>query len=248
MTSPDNGRRAVVTGASSGIGEATARALASSGFHVICGARRADRITAIAHEIGGTAIALDVTDDASVEAFAQQAGDVAVLINNAGGAKGLDPISNADPDAWRWMWETNVLGLMRITKALLPVIESSGDGHIVNIGSTSAFETYAGGAGYTSAKHGVRAITQTLRTELLGKPVRVTEIDPGLVETEFSVVRFDGDTERAQKVYEGMTPLTARDVADVAAYVVTRPPHVNIDQVVMRPRDQASSTVVFRRE
>ncbi|MGH2828918.1 MAG: SDR family oxidoreductase, partial [Actinomycetota bacterium] len=168
--------RAVVTGASAGIGAATARALAKEGFEPVLGARRADRLRAIAEETGGVALALDVTDPASVAAFAGAAGPVRVLVNNAGGARGLEAIERADEEHWRWMWETNVLGLMRVTKAFLPSLQASGDGHVVNIGSTAALEAYAGGAGYTSTKHGVRAITQTLRQELLGKPVRVTEI------------------------------------------------------------------------
>lgn len=244
------GRRAVVTGASSGIGEATSRALAAIGFEVVLGARRVERIERIAAEIGGVAVALDVTDPASVAAFADAAtssGVLHVLVNNAGGARGVAPISAMDEDHWRWMWETNVLGLARMTKALLPALEASGDGHIVSIGSIAGIETYENGAGYSSTKHAVRAITDTLRLELLGKPVRVTEIDPGLVETEFSIVRFDGDTERAAKVYEGMTPLVARDIADLVAFAVSRPSHVNIDQMVVRPRDQARATRIARR-
>lgn len=237
---------AAVTGASSGIGAAIARALARDGFDVLCGARRADRIEALAAEIGGRAHPLDVADPASVDAFASAAGETRVLVNNAGGAKGLDHVGALDEQRWRWMWETNVLGLARVTRAFLPALESSGDGHIVTIGSTAALEAYEGGAGYTSSKHAVRAITQTLRLELLGKPIRVTEIDPGLVETEFSMVRFDGDAARAAAVYADMTPLTAGDVAEIVAFAVSRPSHVNLDQVVVRPRDQATSTRVFR--
>lgn len=241
-------KRAVVTGASGGIGAATAIALADHGFDVILGARRIDRLEVVAEQCGGTAIPLDVTDPTSVDAFVRQTGDAHVLVNNAGGAKGLDRIEDADEDRWRWMWETNVLGLMRITKAFLPALIASGDGHIVNIGSTAGLEAYEGGAGYTSVKHGVRAITQTLRLELLGQPVRVSEIDPGLVETDFSRIRFDGDEERANKVYAGLTPLTADDIGAIVAFAVTRPAHVNIDQIVVRPRDQATSTRVHRRQ
>jgi NADP-dependent 3-hydroxy acid dehydrogenase YdfG len=169
-----------------------------------------------------------------------------VLVNNAGGALGLALLALADDEQWRQMWETNVLGLMLVTRALLPKLEASGNGHIVNMGSIAGFETYAGGAGYTSVKHGVRAITRTLRLELLGKPVRVTEIDPGMVETEFSVVRFGGDAGRAAKVYEGMTPLTGDDIADCIAWAVTRPRHVNIDEMVVRPIAQATATQVAR--
>jgi len=239
-------KRAVVTGASGGIGAATAKTLSEAGFDVVLGARRLDALERIAKECGGTAIALDVTDPGSVAAFVEQTKNVHVLVNNAGGAKGLDPIADADEDRWRWMWETNVLGLMRVTKAFLPALIASGDGHIVNIGSTAGLEAYEGGAGYTSVKHGVRAITQTLRLELLGTPVRVSEIDPGMVETDFSRVRFDGDEARAAKVYAGLTPLTAGDIADIVAFVLTRPSHVDIDQVVVRPRDQATSTRTHR--
>lgn len=185
-------------------------------------------------------------EQASVETFASHIGRCDVLVNNAGGALGLEPVAQADEAHWRGMWETNVLGLMLVTRALLPKLEASGNGHIVNMGSIAAFEAYAGGAGYTSVKHGVRAISRTLRLELLGKPVRVTEIDPGMVETEFSVVRFDGDEARAAKVYEGMTPLTGDDIAECIAWAVTRPRHVNIDEMVVRPIAQATATQVAR--
>ncbi|MBI4730211.1 MAG: SDR family NAD(P)-dependent oxidoreductase [Acidobacteria bacterium] len=240
-------RTAVVTGASSGIGAATARALRAAGFEVLLGARRAERVEALAREIGARAAPLDVTDPASVAAFCEPIEALGVLVNNAGGAKGLEPVAEADFESWRWMWESNVLGLARMTHALLPALERSGDGHIVNVGSIAGFEVYPGGAGYTSAKHGVRAITGTLRIELLGKPIRVTEIDPGLVETEFSLVRFGGEAARAANVYQGMTPLTAGDVADAVAWAVTRPSRVNIDVIVVRPRDQATATRVHRR-
>ncbi len=199
-------KTAVVTGASSGIGEATARRLASEGFDVFIGARRTDRLEKIADQIGATWKRLDVTDASSVTAFA---------------------------DA-------------RVTRAFLPAIERSGDGHIINVGSIAGIETYEGGAAYTAAKHAVTAITETLRLELLGKPIRVTEVQPGLVETEFSLVRFDGDAARAAKVYEGMTPLTADDVADCIVWAATRPSHVNIDTIVVKPRDQARATKVHR--
>ncbi len=238
-------RVAVVTGASSGIGAATAARLAAEGFDVIAGARRIDRLRDVVAPFGGRAVALDVRDRASVEAFAAQVERCDVLVNNAGGAYGLEPVAGADDEHWRTMWETNVLGLMFVTRALLPLLEGSGGGHIVNIGSIAAFEAYAGGAGYTSVKHGVRAITRTLRLELLGKRIRVTEIDPGLVETEFSVVRL-GSEERAAKVYEGMTPLTGGDIADCVAWAVTRPWHVNIDEMVVRPVAQATARDVAR--
>ena len=244
---------AVVTGASSGIGAASARALAAAGFHVVLGARRLERLLEIAHEINAVgaaeavALTLDVSDAASVAAFAAGVPRVHLLVNNAGGAQGLEPIAEARDDDWRTMWEVNVLGLMRMTRALLPALLASGDGHVVNLGSVAGFETYAGGAGYTSVKHAVRAISRTLRLELLGKPVRVTEIDPGMVETEFSQVRFRGDQEKASAVYRGMQPLTAEDVADCVVWAATRPSHVNVDEIVVRPRDQATAHHVHRR-
>jgi NADP-dependent 3-hydroxy acid dehydrogenase YdfG len=241
---PDK-RTAVVTGASSGIGAATAKRLTEAGFDVVIGARRIDRLREVAAPIGARAIALDVRDRASVGDFAAQVERCDVLVNNAGGALGLEPLAQSDDEHWRGMWETNVLGLMFVTRALLPKLEASGAGHIVNVGSIAGFETYPGGAGYTSVKHGVRAITRTLRLELLGKYIRVTEIDPGLVETEFSVVRL-GSQERADKVYEGMTPLTGDDIADCIVWAVTRPPHVNIDEMTVRPIAQATARDVAR--
>jgi NADP-dependent 3-hydroxy acid dehydrogenase YdfG len=245
---PGTRRVAAVTGASSGIGAAAARALAAAGWHVVAGARRRERLERLAAEIGGTALPLDVTDDASVEAFAAAVPrPLHLLVNNAGGALGLDPVEEASDERWRTMYETNVLGTLRLTRALLPALVGSGDGHVVNVGSTAGFETYRGGAGYTAAKHALRALTDTLRLELLGRPVRVTEVAPGLVATEFSRVRFGGDEERAAAVYRGMTPLTAGDVADAIVWAATRPSHVNVDRIVLRPRDQATSTEVFRR-
>jgi NADP-dependent 3-hydroxy acid dehydrogenase YdfG len=243
------GKTAVVTGASSGIGAATAQALAQEGYQLWLGARRLDRLREVAEPLGATALSLDVTDAQSVAAFIQQLPSVVhLLVNNAGGALGLDRIEDASDDSWRTMWETNVLGTLRMTRALLPALRESGDGHVVNIGSIAGFETYVGGAGYTGAKHAERALTRTLRLELLGQPVRVTDIAPGLVETEFSLVRFAGDAERAEAVYRGLQPLAAGDVADCVVWAVTRPSHVNIDEIVVRPRDQATATAVFRRE
>ena len=242
MSAPDaHSRVAVVTGASSGIGEATAKVLAAQGFHVVAVARRADRIEALAAEIDGTAIVADVTDDAAVAALRRldRLGRVDVLVNNAGGAKGLEPVAEADLEHWRWMWETNVLGTLRVTRALLPKLIDSGNGLIVTVTSIAAFETYDGGSGYTAAKHAQGALHRTLRGELLGKPVRLTEIAPGAVETEFSLVRFDGDEQRADSVYTGITPLVAQDVAEVIGFVASRPSHVDLDQIVIRPRDQA---------
>jgi NADP-dependent 3-hydroxy acid dehydrogenase YdfG len=240
-------RIAVVTGASSGIGAATARALAGDGFDVVLGARRFERLEALAAEIGGRALRLDVADPASVEAFADATPACDALVNNAGGALGLEPIGDADEEKWRQMYESNVTGTMRMTRALLPALIASGDGHVVNVTSIAAFETYRGGAGYTAAKHAQRALTRTLRLELLGQPVRVTEVAPGMVETEFSLVRFGGDEEAAGRVYEGMEPLSAADVAECIRWAVARPSHVNVDEIVVRPRDQARATEVHRR-
>jgi NADP-dependent 3-hydroxy acid dehydrogenase YdfG len=241
-------RVAVITGASAGIGEATARILAAQGFHVVAVARRADRINALAAEIGGTAIVADVTDDAAVDALAAGLTRVDVLVNNAGGAKGLEPVADANLENWRWMWETNVLGTLRVTRALLPKLIDSGDGLIVTVTSIAAMEVYDGGSGYTAAKHAQGALHRTLRGELLGKPVRLTEIAPGAVETEFSLVRFGGNQDRADAVYAGITPLTAGDVAEVIGFVASRPPHVNLDQIIIRPRDQASAGRFNRRD
>lgn len=237
---------AVVTGASSGIGAATVRRLRADGFEVVGGARRVDRLRDICEPVGAAYSPLDVTDASSVDAFCSRLDRCDILVNNAGGAHGLGPLAESVEEQWRTMWEANVLGLMFMTRALLPKLEASGNGYIVNIGSIAGIETYPGGAGYTSAKHGARAISHTLRLELVGKPVHVVEIDPGLVETEFSIVRFDGDRDRAAKVYEGMTPLTAEDIADCIAWVVSRPRHVNIDEMVVRPIAQARATIVAR--
>lgn len=245
MTNPGNAvgnnKIAVVTGASSGIGAATARALARDGYSVVLGARRTDRVEALADEIGGRAMYLDVTDAASVERFVATLDTVHVLVNNAGGAKGLAPVSEANLEDWRWMWETNVVGTLRITKALLPKLEASGDGLIITITSTAALEVYDNGAGYTSAKHAQGVLHRTLRLELIGKPIRLTEICPGMVETEFSLVRFNGDEAKADAVYEGLQPMIADDIADLVAFTASRPSHVNLDQIVVRPRDQATS-------
>ena len=240
---------AVVTGASIGIGAATARRLAAEGFSVVLGARREDRISALAAEIGGRAIPLDVTSDESVAAFAAQVPECQVLVNNAGGARGMDAIADASVEDWRWMYDTNVLGTLRVTQALLPALIASGAGHVVVMGSTAGRIVYEGGAGYTAAKHGAAALTETLRLELSGQPVRVTEIAPGMVRTdEFSLNRFGGDAARAAKVYEGVAePLTAEDVADCVAWCVTRPPHVDIDLLVVKPLAQAAQHKVDRR-
>ncbi|MER7999416.1 SDR family NAD(P)-dependent oxidoreductase [Streptomyces sp. NPDC095613] len=247
---------AVVTGASSGIGAAAARRLAAAGYHVVATARRKDRIEALAAEIEATghratACVLDVTDRAAVDAFAaglDRFPAVNVLVNNAGGALGADPVATGDPDEWRRMYETNVIGTLHVTQALLPALTASGDGTVLVLSSTAGLATYEGGAGYVAAKHGAHVLAETLRLEIVGTPVRVIEIAPGMVKTEeFSTTRFHGDTEKAAKVYAGVAePLTADDVADTITWAVTRPSHVNIDLLVIRPRAQASNTKVHR--
>jgi NADP-dependent 3-hydroxy acid dehydrogenase YdfG len=243
----DNGV-AVVTGASSGIGAATVRRLAGEGFAVVAAARRTDRLEALATETGCRPVTVDVTDPDSVRALADAVPSCRVLVNNAGGALGLEAVAEAVDEDWQRMYETNVLGTMRVTRALLPRLVAGGDGVIVNVTSTAAYGVYEGGAGYTAAKHAERAVTETLRLELCGQPVRVTEIAPGLVKTdEFSLVRFHGDRERADKVYAGVPgPLVADDIADCIAWVVTRPWHVNIDSMVVRPRAQAANHKIHR--
>lgn len=242
-------RTAVVTGASSGIGAATARALAAAGFHVWCAARREDRIEPLAQEIGGSAVTCDVTDPASVAALAEAVGEpLHVLVNNAGGAFGADPVATADPEQWRAMYDVNVLGTLQVTQALLPALRASGDGLIVNVGSTAGRVAYEGGGGYTAAKHGTKVLTETLRLELNGEPIRISEIAPGMVRTdEFALVRFDGDATKADAVYAGVPdPLVAEDVAEAIAWIATRPSHVNIDELVIRPRAQAAQHKVHR--
>ncbi|MEU7920531.1 SDR family oxidoreductase [Micromonospora zamorensis] len=248
---------AIVTGASSGIGAATARRLAAEGFHVLAAARRAERLADLVAEItaaGGqaTAVTCDITSDESVaalaEAAAQAPGPVTLLVNNAGGARGLDPVESGSVADWQWMYDVNVLGTLRVTQALLPALEASGSGTIVVVSSTAGLTVYEGGGGYTAAKHAQTAIAGTLRLELCGRPLRVIEIDPGMVKTdEFGLVRFEGDAERAAAVYAGVPgPLVAEDVADCIAWCATRPEHVNIDRLVVRPRAQAAQHKVHR--
>lgn len=238
---------AVVTGASSGIGAATARRLAAEGYRVVCAARRRSRLDELAAEINGEAITLDVTSSDSVAALAAAVPRCSLLVNDAGGAVGMDPIATANPDEWQTMFDVNVLGVLRVTQALLPALIASG-GQVIVIGSTAGRIVYEGGAGYTAAKHAVAALVETLRLELCGQPVRVTEIAPGMVRTEeFSLVRFHGDAERAAKVYEGVeAPLTADDIADCIAWCATRPPHVNVDLLVVKPLAQAAQHKVHR--
>ena len=239
---------AVVTGASSGIGAATVRRLRADGFDVVAAARRMERLQELAAETGCTPMAVDVTDQASVDALRESLPACRVLVNNAGGAFGLAPIAEADDDDWRRMYDVNVLGTMRMTRALLPLLVESGDGVVVNVTSTAGHGVYEGGAGYNAAKHAQRALTEALRLELCGQPVRVTEIAPGMVKTdEFSLVRFDGDQERADAVYAGVPGvLVADDIADCIVWTVTRPWHVNIDSMIVRPRAQAAQHKVHR--
>jgi NADP-dependent 3-hydroxy acid dehydrogenase YdfG len=240
---------AVVTGASSGIGAATARRLAEAGHHVFCVARRTDRIEALAAEIGGTAVTCDVTDEQQVTALAEAVGpSLDLLLNNAGAAYGTDPVASSDADDWRRMYEVNVIGTLLVTRALLPALVASGAGTLVNLGSTAGRIAYEGGGGYTAAKHGVAVMTETLRLELNGQPVRVTEIAPGMVRTdEFSLKRFAGDQDRADAIYAGVSePLVAEDVADAIVWVATRPHHVNIDLMVLKPLAQAAQHKVHR--
>jgi Short-chain alcohol dehydrogenase of unknown specificity len=249
-------KTAVVTGASSGIGAATARRLVAEGYHVVAGARRQDRLEKLAAEAGLsrdggpgiTPVRLDVTSQESVDALAAGLARCDVLVNNAGGALGMDPVAEGDVADWQWMYDVNVLGSLRVTRALLPKLIASGDGVLVTLTSTAGFVTYEGGGGYTAAKHAQSAMTETLRLELCGEPVRVVEIAPGMVKTEeFSLNRFGGDAERAERVYAGVPdPLTADDIADAIAWCVTRPAHVNIDRLVIRPRAQAAQHKVHR--
>ena len=244
---------AVVTGASSGIGAATAASLAAAGYHVVLAARRAGRLeeaAARARAAGGSAQAevLDVTDTAAVAAFAQSLERCDVLVNNAGGAFGMEYVADADPADWQAMFEVNVLGSLHLTKALLPRLIASGDGVVVMLTSTAAFINYEGGAGYSAAKHAQHAMAETLRLELCGQPVRVVEIAPGMVRTdEFAVNRFRGDADKAAAVYRGVRePLTADDIADAITWAVTRPAHFNVDLMVLRPRAQAAQHKVYR--
>ncbi|NMD57618.1 MULTISPECIES: SDR family NAD(P)-dependent oxidoreductase [Tsukamurella] len=245
---------AVVTGASSGIGAATARHLVRAGFDVVIGARRVDRLEALKADLEAqhperivTALPLDVSDAASVRAFADAIEKVDVLVNNAGGALGVDRIETADEADWSRMYDINVLSILRVTQALLPKLRASPAASVVTIGSVAAIEAYETGAGYNAAKFGARAVTRVLRLELKGEPIRVIEIDPGMVETEFSLVRLGGDQDAADRIYDGVDNLTADDIADAVTWTVTRPPHVNIDTIQIMPRDQVAARNVHRR-
>src|SRR6195256_305433 len=241
---------AVVTGASSGIGAATVVGLARLGYRIVAGARRLERVRRVVGD-SGISLPLDVTKLESIDTFVAETkkkfGRIDVLVNNAGLASGLNQIEAARDEDWIGMWEVNVLGLMRMTRACLPLIRKARHGHIVNLGSIAGFETYKGGAGYTASKHAVHAISRTLRLELNGEPIRVTEIEPGMVETEFSLVRFHGDRKAAKDVYKGVKPLVAADIADCIAFAVSRPPHVDVDEIIVRPVAQAAAWLVARK-
>jgi NADP-dependent 3-hydroxy acid dehydrogenase YdfG len=246
---------AVVTGASSGIGAASAIRLAEAGYRVVLTARRADRLAEVARRIeaaGGQAVSheLDVTGRPAVDAFAASLERCDVLVANAGGAIGTESVADASPADWQAMYDTNVLGTLHSVQALLPKLIDSGAGTIVVMGSTAGFVAYEGGGGYVAAKHGTHAIAATLRLELYDKPVRVIEIAPGMVRTaEFALNRYRGDADKAAAVYAGVAePLTDYDVADAVAWAVTRPQHVNVDLMVLRPRAQAAQHKVYREQ
>ncbi|MEW1840036.1 SDR family NAD(P)-dependent oxidoreductase [Nonomuraea angiospora] len=242
-------RTAVVTGASSGIGEATARRLAAEGFEVVAGARRRERLDKLAAEVPSIRpVTLDVTSQESVDALAASLERCDVLVNNAGGALGLETVAEGHLDDWQQMYEVNVLGSLRMTQALVPRLVESGDGVLVMVTSTAGLVAYEGGGGYVAAKHTQKSMVETLRLELVGQPVRIVEIAPGMVQSEgFAVTRFRGDETAAARVYEGVpNPLTSEDVADAIAWCVTRPAHVNIDRMIIRPRAQAAQHKVHR--
>jgi 3-hydroxy acid dehydrogenase / malonic semialdehyde reductase len=251
-------RTVLITGASSGIGEATARAFAASGARLLLAARRADRIEALAAELAsqhGTdshTIQLDVRDAGVVTRMLEDLpadwAEIDVLVNNAGLSRGLEKVHEGNISDWDEMVDTNVKGLLYVTRAVVPAMVDRGRGHVINIGSVAGREVYPGGAVYCATKFAVGAITQGLRIDLLGTSIRVTSIDPGLVETEFSIVRFHGDRERASRVYEGVQPLTAQDVADAIVYAATRPSHVNVDEILLMASAQAGATRVWREE
>lgn len=238
---------ALVTGATAGIGLATARALAGAGFEVAVTGRRADKVAQIAAELDGIGLVWDVRDAAGIDKHAALLGRVDVLVNNAGLARGTDPLQSGNPDDWDEVIDTNVKGLLRVTRSVLPGMVSRGRGHVVMLGSTAGHWVYPGGAVYCASKHAVKAITEGLRMDVHGSGIRVTSVDPGLVGgTEFSDVRFKGDHERARKVYEGLTPLSAADIAETILWCVQRPAHVNIQDIVLTPTAQSAVTMVKR--
>jgi len=241
-------RHVVVTGASSGIGAACARAFAAHGDRLSLGARRTDRLANVVE--GALCHQLDVTDPESVAAFISASidahGPVDVLINNAGLARGTEQIAEGTGEAWREMIETNVLGLLEVTRRILPNMVEAGGGHVVVIGSIAGHKAYIGGGVYCGSKRALQPICEAIRMETLGKNVRVTNVDPGMVDTEFSVVRFRGDEEKAKKVYEGTRPLVAEDVAECVLFAANRPAHVNLDNILVMPTDQANPYFVHR--
>ncbi len=251
------GKRAVITGASSGIGAATAEVLADSGAMVVIGARRKDWLKGVARAIrervraaNVETIELDVTDEKSVESFGKKAlagGPIDILVNNAGLARGLEPLDKADEAGWRETIETNLTGVLRVTRQFLPKMVERKQGHVIFIGSVAGMDPYPGGAVYCATKAAVQALSKSLRHELHGSPIRVSVVDPGLVQTDFSLVRFRGDAERAKMPYQGVTPLSARDVAECVQFAATRPPHVNIDEILVLATAQVGATKVFRR-
>lgn len=251
-----SGRTVLITGASAGIGAACARAFAAEGARLILAARRAERLQELADKLrgGGTdvlALELDVRDaDAvahAIGALPAEWSGIDVLVNNAGLGRGLDKLWEGKPADWDEMVDTNVKGLLYVTGAVVPGMVKRGHGHVINLGSVAGHEVYPGGAVYCATKHAVAAITQGLRMDVLGTGIRVSTVDPGMVETEFSVVRFHGDEGRAKNVYRNMTPLTADDIAETIVWVATRPPHVCIDEIIIKPTDQASGTLVHRK-
>jgi 3-hydroxy acid dehydrogenase/malonic semialdehyde reductase len=241
----------VITGASSGIGKATALNFASLGYSLVLGARRVEKLQEVAEACRkagapqAQALQLDVTSLASITDFAQAAGTPEILVNNAGLARGRDPVDKLNDADIVAMIDTNVTGLLRVTRAFLPGMIALKRGHVVNLGSYAAHGVYEGGVVYSPTKHAVRAISQTMRLELSGSGLRVTQIDPGLVETEFSVIRL-GDAQKAKEVYKGFAPLTAQDIAEVIVWTATRPAHVNISEVVLTPVAQSSLTKVYK--
>jgi 3-hydroxy acid dehydrogenase / malonic semialdehyde reductase len=251
-----SGKTVLITGASSGIGAACARAFAGEGARLVVTARRMERAEALldelrdAHGTDSHLVQLDVRDPRAVASvlggLPTEWSAIDVLINNAGLGLGTDKLQDGRPDEWDQMVDTNVKGLLYVTRAITPGMVARGGGHVINLGSVAGHEVYPGGAVYCATKHAVDAITRGLRMDLLGTGIRVSTVDPGMVETEFSVVRFRGDADRAKSVYRDMTPLTADDIADVILWCATRPPHVNIDEVILKPTEQASATLVHR--
>jgi 3-hydroxy acid dehydrogenase / malonic semialdehyde reductase len=253
-----DGKTVFVTGASSGIGRATALAFAREGCTLAVAARRVERLEQLEPELRQAGARdvfvrrLDVRDRAQAEdvvhAIHENLGRIDVLVNNAGLARGLRPVDEGDETEWREMVDTNILGLMWVTRATIPIMKAQGSGHIINLGSTAGHESYPGGSVYAGTKFAVRAITTALRHELLGTHIRVSSVDPGMVETEFSLVRFGGDAAKAKNVYRGVQPLTGDDVADCILFAASRPAHVDVAEIIVMPTAQAGSTAVYREE